>query len=50
MTEYICRACTRVVDPDEEPSPGEPLRCSDCFGDIERELRNGLMGWGVEAS
>lgn len=37
--EYICRSCLRVVDPDLEPSPGEPRRCPDCEYVREREER-----------
>ena len=27
---YVCRGCSRDVDADLEPSPGEPSYCSDC--------------------
>lgn len=40
MSDYVCRSCERVVDPDQEPSPGEPVRCADCYSDLLRE------GWG----
>jgi DNA-directed RNA polymerase subunit RPC12/RpoP len=36
---YICLSCGRAVDADEEPSPGEPVRCPDCHNDVEREGR-----------
>lgn len=41
-TEYVCRTCARVVDPDIEPSPGEPTKCPDCYADA-------LKDWGAEA-
>ena len=34
---YFCRGCGRLVDPDVEPSAGEPNRCQDCDNDVERE-------------
>ena len=38
MTDtYVCRACSRDVDADLEPSPGEPNYCQDCANDIKRE-------------
>lgn len=39
MTTYTCRGCERTVDPDLEPSPGEPTYCPDCLADLMR-------GWG----
>lgn len=30
MTAYECRSCDLVIDPDLEPSPGEPRWCADC--------------------
>lgn len=36
MGEYECR-CGRLVDPDLEPSPGEPELCADCSLQRERE-------------
>lgn len=38
MTDtYECRPCGRDVDPIEEPSPGEPTYCPDCWNDLMRE-------------
>lgn len=52
--EYVCASCRRTIDPDLEPSPGEPTRCQDCTYDLEREdridqlIREGLQrGWGA---
>lgn len=44
---YTCRSCRRDVDPDLEPSPGEPVRCADCMADLDRELADGLRAWGI---
>lgn len=37
MSEYICRSCTRVVDTELEPSPGEPTTCPDCYAHALKE-------------
>lgn len=34
---YQCLGCTCEVDPDTEPSPGEPNWCPDCTLRHERE-------------
>lgn len=50
MTEYVCRSCHRVVDPDDEPSPGEPRHCPDCHTHNERDdqiMREALGAWGT---
>lgn len=28
--EYRCEGCARIVNPDREPSPGEPVTCGEC--------------------
>ena len=38
MTDtYACVACSRDVDPIDEPSPGEPTRCPDCHWQAIKE-------------
>ena len=37
VTTYTCWSCTRTVDPDDEPSPGEPNTCPDCTHQTDRE-------------
>ncbi len=37
MTTYTCWSCTRTVNPDDEPSPGEPNTCADCTLRRDRE-------------
>lgn len=34
---YVCISCRRVVDPEDEPGAGQPLRCPDCHRDMVRE-------------
>ena len=34
---YTCWSCTRTVNPDDEPSPGEPNTCPDCTLRRDRE-------------
>jgi hypothetical protein len=43
MDDYECR-CGRTVDPDLEPSPGEPELCADCWWQREREEQYARTG------
>lgn len=43
---YTCTGCQRTVDPDLEPSPGEPRHCADCHNDAERDFAAWIArGW-----